>query len=476
MTNLIAGIFVAISVIIGIYFAWKFQSRQQYFFAITLLVLCGLILRVFVATDCYLHPWDERYHALVAKNLMTNPFIPALYKDPLLPYDYTSWISNHIWLHKQPFPLWSMALSMKIFGVNEFALRIPSVLLSTISILLLFYIGSFLYNKKVGFYSALLLTLYGFLIEITGGRDATDHIDTFFFSLILLSISFAVRFIETQKHRYIVFLGIGIGCAVLSKWLAALIVFPIFFFLLLDSRRYTINQILFFLLFTGFIATCIAAPWQIYIFHTFPKEAQWESTMNFRHFTEVVERHTGPFFYHFDHLQIKYGPFMYIPVIWFVWKTIKQWKNYRREAIVMWFLVPYVLFTVAKTKLQGYTLFVAPALFLITGLFIHYLLIYRHRFKYKWLPHAFLFGFFFFFLWQTVERTKLLTTYDRNPVWSEEIKNLKVKGDAKQLVIFNAPHPIETMFYYDCIAYNTIQDQLVINKIKSKGYSVLILP
>ena len=167
---------------------------------------------------------------------------------------------------------------------------------------------------------------------------------------------------------------------------------------------------------------------------------------------------------------------MYIPVIWFVWKTIKQWKNYRREAIVMWFLVPYVLFTVAKTKLQGYTLFVAPALFLITGLFIHYLLIYRHRFKYKWLPHAFLFGFFFFFLWQTVERTKLLTTYDRNPVWSEEIKNLKVKGDAKQLVIFNAPHPIETMFYYDCIAYNTIPDQLVINKIKSKGYSVLILP
>ncbi len=50
-----------------------------------------------------LHDWDERYHALVAKNMIEQPFKPMLYKNPVLPYDYKDWdlksylacISNH---------------------------------------------------------------------------------------------------------------------------------------------------------------------------------------------------------------------------------------------------------------------------------------------------------------------------------------------------------------------------------------------
>src|SRR3954469_18267269 len=66
-----------------------------------LIVLGGLILRVFVASDLFLHEWDERYHALVAKNLMSNLLLPRLYASPLLNYDCREWASNYIWLHKQ---------------------------------------------------------------------------------------------------------------------------------------------------------------------------------------------------------------------------------------------------------------------------------------------------------------------------------------------------------------------------------------
>ncbi len=53
------------------------------------------MLRLFVLFDGFLHTWDERYHALVSKNMMHNPLLPALYRTPVLPYDFREWSSNH---------------------------------------------------------------------------------------------------------------------------------------------------------------------------------------------------------------------------------------------------------------------------------------------------------------------------------------------------------------------------------------------
>src|SRR3954464_6835379 len=92
--------------------------------ALMILFIGALFIRFFVAyLDPFLNPWDERFHALVARNMMDHPFSPMLVKDNLLWYDHTNWCGNHIWLHKQPLFLWQMALSMKIFGVSEFAIR-----------------------------------------------------------------------------------------------------------------------------------------------------------------------------------------------------------------------------------------------------------------------------------------------------------------------------------------------------------------
>lgn len=107
------------------------------------LLVIGFLLRLYTANDKYLHNWDERYHALVAKNMMTEPFAPKLYKNPVLDYDYRYWSSNHIWLHKQPFPLWCITLSFKLFGVNELALRLPSIFLTTLGIYLTFILQVF---------------------------------------------------------------------------------------------------------------------------------------------------------------------------------------------------------------------------------------------------------------------------------------------------------------------------------------------
>ena len=106
--------------------------------------------------DPFLNNWDEQFHALVAKNFISHPLTPTLFNNTLIPYDYTNWTGNHVWLHKQPLFLWQIALSLKLFGINEFAVRIPSVIMMSIIPLLIYRIGKISINDRVGFYGAIL--------------------------------------------------------------------------------------------------------------------------------------------------------------------------------------------------------------------------------------------------------------------------------------------------------------------------------
>ena len=52
--------------------------------ALVLLLLGAAALRVaMISLDPFLHDWDERFHACVAKNMMQHPFQPMLHATPL---------------------------------------------------------------------------------------------------------------------------------------------------------------------------------------------------------------------------------------------------------------------------------------------------------------------------------------------------------------------------------------------------------
>jgi len=429
-------------------------------------------LRAYTATEFYLHPWDERFHALVAKNLIKHPLTPTLYDNPILAFDYKSWYGNHIWLHKQPFPLWGMAASMFLFGINEIALRLPSILLTTIGIWITYSIGNHLYNSKVGFIAAFLYSIHGLIIESSAGRVATDHIDIFFLFFIQLAVLMAIKHAERKKIVFNVLCGICIGAAILSKWLPALIVLPIWFLLVSGSGNFTKKET-----YTGFALLCcvtiiVFLPWQIYTHIYFPLEAQWEGRLNISHLNDVVEGHRGPFYYHFDNMRIQFGELIYIPLVWILWKTIKKWKNYSRLALVIWFIVPYLFFSLAKTKMQGYTLFTAPAIFIITAVFWQYLYHYRKKMRFKWLTYILLFLLLALPVRYSIERIKPFDFRERRSEWVQEIRKLDTKGSG--IVLFNYEHPIEAMFYSDCVAYTHIPDVETIEKITASGYEVFI--
>ena len=175
---------------------------------LSFLFLSILSLGFFISLlDPFLTLWDEQFHALVAKNLAENPLKPMLVTDPVLPFDSKNWIGNHIWLHKQPFFLWCIALSIKLFDPTALAVRIPSIILHAFLPIIVYRIGKHLKNANTGFYAAIFVGVSSFALELVAGRHSTDHNDIFF--LFLVTASFWAWF-EYQRTKDA--LARGYGC------------------------------------------------------------------------------------------------------------------------------------------------------------------------------------------------------------------------------------------------------------------------
>ncbi|MDB5284451.1 MAG: Undecaprenyl phosphate-alpha-4-amino-4-deoxy-L-arabinose arabinosyl transferase [Bacteroidota bacterium] len=448
-----------------------FQYRKGNFrISALFLVLAALFLRLYMASDQYLHEWDERYHALVAKNMLDNFFLPKLYKLPLLTYNYRDWSSGYIWLHKQPLPLWCMALSMKLFGVNEFALRLPSVLISTFAVYLTYFIGKKLFGQKIGLLAAFFHAINGLVLEMTGGRVATDHVDVFFLFFVELAVVFTIVYSARRQMIFNVLTGICIGSAVLCKWLPAFVVVPIW--LALNYNRLNFIENLKGLTVIIVSAFVVFMPWQIYCHTNFPLEYANEMGHNYRHITEVLDGNTGGVFYFVDKLFITLNEFIWIALFCFCFKLYKGDRVPQRLALWFWAALPFLFFTIAKTKMQGYLLFTYPALFIILAGFCDLLLI-RNDSSIKQILQRLVFAIVVgLSIRFSIERIKPLQDQSAQIYWANELRNMEDKTGKK--VYFNVKHCIEGMFYTNSIMYGFTPSPEQIEELKLKGYEVII--
>ena len=468
-----ATIFLASACILFSYINYLKSNFQT---AAFLLVAAGFFLRFFVASDLFLHEWDERYHALVAKNMMDNFFEPKLYRLALLPYDYRDWSSGYIWLHKQPLPLWCMAISMKLFGVNEIALRLPSVIISGIAVYLTYFIGKRLFSEKIGLLAAFFHAINGLIIEITGGRVATDHIDVFFLFFVELAVVFSIIYSEKPKMLFNVLTGICIGLAVLCKWLPAFIVLPIW--LILNYNRAGLFKTATSLLVILISASVVFTPWQIYAHGKYPMEYANEMLHNYRHFVEVLDGNGGGFFYFFDKLFITLNEFIWIAFAWFCVKIYKDktplsgGTKVGAAALATWVIIPFIFFTFAKTKMQGYLLFTYPALFVVLASFCDWLLNQNKNPKMVLLQRVLFAVIVGLSIRFSIERMKPLQDQSVQLSWANEFRKMDDKTGKK--VYFNVKHCIEGMFYTNSIMYGYLPTVQQVDDLKTKGYEVVI--
>ena len=138
------------------------------------------------------------------------------------------WLTPHVnfarYLDKPPLGYWLVGLSYLVFGVSEFAARLPMAIAAVGGVLITWSIGRDLFGDRVGFFAAvILLTSIGYFVL---GRQALP--DPVFTCFTTLSFGCFLRNLLGERHTklYGLLFACSTALAVLTKGLLGL--FPLF--------------------------------------------------------------------------------------------------------------------------------------------------------------------------------------------------------------------------------------------------------
>ncbi|HTL81627.1 MAG TPA: glycosyltransferase family 39 protein [Bacteroidia bacterium] len=346
-----------------------FQKKRMAM-SMLLLFLAGFTLRMLMTDiDPFLHIWDEQFHALVAKNMMSGLFHPVLVKDEVIPMDPAYWVNCHTWVHKPPLFLWQMALSMKIFGANVFAVRFPSALLSAFMIPAVYRMGKLIRNDQTGYIAALIIAFSNIHVDVVSGFLNTDHNDVVFAAYVLFSFWSFTEYVYSSKKSFIILTGIFTAAAVLTKWLPGFLVIGIWGIALLSDKEWRKSKKRWLDLFlAGIISLLLAMPWFIYVSMKWPVE--WSATL--QDFSKPFSQdlgHPGNLFFHFSTLKEQTGwVFMIALFLGMFFFFTRNTNRIIRVGFSAAVIFVFVFYTFVKAKMPLYCFMVYPLLIIIAAI------------------------------------------------------------------------------------------------------------
>ena len=342
--------------------------------ALGFIILFGFGLRFRAANHAYISQWDEAYHALVAKNLAAHPLRPTLYDVKVLPSDDREWTKSGIWLHKPILPLWLMAASIEVFGENELSIRLPSVILDTATILLIFLLSIELFqaaSRAAGIVAAAAYALNPLMIRLVSGRvpdDAPHVINVFFITLTVLLFAVAAR---RKSRAYAAAAGLTVGLGTLCMSAVALLGLAASLPLLVSARGARGSIRLLSVSFVAFLAA--ALPWPLYALSRWPELWRHETGLQTGHLFSAIDGHAHAWWWYLNILPVQYGGVMVL-----AWAFMGASAAYagleaaRRKdpglaSALIWLVLPYLFFSLIATKLYAYVCVAVPAACLLTG-------------------------------------------------------------------------------------------------------------
>ena len=459
---------------------YQFYKNYKYEIFLFVLLTAGFGLRVLISLkEPYLHEWDERFHALVARNLMHHPLKPMLRANPVDHYDPFGWCCNHIWLHKQPLFMWQMALSMNIFGVSELSLRLPSIVMGSLMILLLYRISFLLtQNKIIALLAATFLAFSHCHLDMISGIRGMDHNDVALGFYVLCSIWAYTEYNRSKKWCWVILIGIFSGCAILNKWLIGLFVYLCWgISILLNIKNVKPGPIIHFgaaLL----VCCCVFIPWQVYILHNWPVLANYEYDFNRRHITEVLDGHQGSIWYYADYFPTLINvawPTVFAGIFFSFRKAYKN--NYFLQSLLAGLLFVFCFLSfVVKTKVVAHFFFVVPIFLLYMSIGIAEILSYFKK-QYWVLPVLFLASYLSLQPWNWLDYFKNQTERLRKIHNTAIYKKIREVLPSNYKIVMNVPsyEDVELMFYHnDITAYQRWLSEEDLKKLGEKRVPVAV--
>jgi 4-amino-4-deoxy-L-arabinose transferase-like glycosyltransferase len=258
---------------------------------------------------------------------------------------------------KPPLFIWLQVLSMKLFGINDFAARFPNAICGILTLNIIYYLGRKYNNHSFGILWALCYTasFLPFLYFKSG------IIDPWFNLFIFLSICFILQWfynnIPGKVSRNALYAGLFAGLAVLTKGPVAILIIGLCF--LVSWLRLKFNPFSNLKNVLLFIAVFILSgfSWFFYEIVTGHLDIVKEFIVyQVRLFSTHDSDHEGFMLYHFLILLVGCFP----ASVFFISAHSKNpndtpFQVYIKKWMLNLFWVVLILFTIVKTKIVHYS-------------------------------------------------------------------------------------------------------------------------
>lgn len=220
--------------------------RPNFKIALIILISFASLFYLWDLGAAPLDDYDEATYAQVVKETLKN--------GNWLTFTYF----GETWIDKPPLQFWLMTLSAKLFGLNEFSLRLPSALTGILSTVFVFLITrEITKNNLTALAAGTALTL--FPLFLSAGRDVRLEVPVT--AAILNAIYFYLKGLTSPK--YLIGIGTSIGIGILIKSVFGLLAVPFLIFWSTMAKNWSLLKNKFFWL--GIAAgAAIALPWHVY--------------------------------------------------------------------------------------------------------------------------------------------------------------------------------------------------------------------
>ncbi len=304
--------------------------------------------------------WDEGVYATNALEMSLNGnFLVKYYEG-----------KPEMWGTEPPLAAWLDVISIKLFGYNETAIRLPSALAALfVLIIILNFCTKELNNRVLGYFSSLVLLSSQGYVRLHVSRTA--DLDSLLVLFILFYVISFYKYLKYSKPRYFYFAAIGLILAFFTKSIAGLLMLPSLLLVTIYMKKLKLvfrNKELYIGI---LIFICLTSLYYFLRERNNPGyfKTAWNGEIATRYF-EVNSGNEGPFLYYYNLLQqYQFFPWiLLIPLAFLIF--ILRKKSESREIfkfLAILILTFWGVISFSKTKLDWYDAPLFPFLALVAG-------------------------------------------------------------------------------------------------------------
>lgn len=318
-------------------------------------------------------------------------------------------------LNKPPMTYWLMAGSAGLFGLHEWSLRVPIVLLGLGTLLVVYHLGKLLYSRLVGLLAMMMMAVSLQFVWLK--HYASPEIPlTFFFTL---TIYWFVRAIHHPHRGTIALAYLSLGLTILTKGypyfiiIGGILITYLFVHTNYSWRKVRTKLAALYVVPGSLLSLSLGMSWVMVMLYRYPQ--QMGQVLHFETTARVFENSNlegslrNIFFYPEVTLWsfLPYSLALYLVIFYYITHS----EKIKEVALSLsWLAIMLVIFTVARGKLPAYFIEAHPAMALLLASFlVNYQPVHRIR---RW-QIAFLLPAFLLLVVGLV----LVVLFHLSPVW-----------------------------------------------------------